>query len=113
RNDVPAVLCGLDVVCMPSAYEGFPNALAEAMTAGLPCIATDVSDVGTILGDAGRIIPVGDHQALAAAMVDLQELGPEGREALGASARRSIIQRYTLKAVAADYQARYRALLGA
>lgn len=111
RKDIPAVLCGLDVVCVPSVYEGFPNALAEAMTVGLPCIATDVSDVGTILGSAGRMVAVGDYQALAQAMVYMRDLGRREREALGASARRVILQKYTLDAVAADYQARYRALL--
>jgi glycosyltransferase involved in cell wall biosynthesis len=113
RNDIPAVLCGLDVVCVPSVYEGFPNALAEAMASGLPCIATDVSDVSRILGDAGRVIAVGDRQALARAMLDLRELGPQGREALGASGRRIILEKYTLRAVAADYRERYRALVAA
>lgn len=113
RNDVPAILNALDVVCVPSTYEGFPNALGEAMAVGLPCIATDVSDVASILGGAGRIIAVGDHQALAEAMVDLRDLGPDGRSALGASARGIILQKYTLDKVAADYQAHYRALLSA
>lgn len=110
RNDVPALLCGLDVVCMPSVYEGFPNALGEGMAAGLPCIATDVSDVRTILNGAGRIIPVGDAQALAEAMVELRDLGSARRATLGATARRTVLQKYTLEAVAAEYLARYRDL---
>lgn len=112
RDDISAVLCGLDVVCMPSFYEGFPNALGEAMMAGRACIASDVSDVRTILDGNGRIIPAGDAEALANAMMEVRDLGPVGREALGRSARRNIIRRYSLDAVAADYQARYRALIG-
>jgi glycosyltransferase involved in cell wall biosynthesis len=111
RNDVQALLCGLDVVCMPSAYEGFPNALGEAMAAGIPCIATDVSDVRAIVNGAGRIIPIGDAHALAEAMMELQDLGPARRATLGASARCTILRNYTLEAVAVAYVARYRALI--
>lgn len=111
RSDIPAVLCGLDVVCIPSVYEGFPNSLGEAMAAGLPCIATDVSDVARIMGDSGRLIAVGDGQGLADAMADLAALGPAGRASLGERARERILKNYSLARVAADYGERYRALV--
>ena len=45
RNDIPAVLSGADVFLFPSLYEGFPNAVLEAQTSGLPCIIS--SEIST------------------------------------------------------------------
>lgn len=60
---------------MPSDYEGMPNALAEAMTLGLPVIATDCPCKGPAAliedGVSGLLVPVGDENALADAMEKL------------------------------------------
>lgn len=56
---------------MSSDYEGFPNALAEAMATGLPVISTDFSTgvAKDIIGkENGIVIPVGDEDALLSAM---------------------------------------------
>jgi glycosyltransferase involved in cell wall biosynthesis len=111
RDDVHAVLNALDIVCMPSLYEGFPNALGEAMTAGRLCIASDISDVRAILDGHGRLVPAGDAGALAEAIVDAAALTPAERAASGDAARDSIRQRYTLEAVAATYVASYRDMI--
>ena len=52
RTDVPCVLAALDVFCMPSHYEGFGLALAEALAAGIPAVCTDVDSLPEVLGDA-------------------------------------------------------------
>ena len=41
RDDVPAMLSAMDVLLMPSHYEGFGMVLLEAQAAGLPCVASD------------------------------------------------------------------------
>ena len=56
---------------MSSDYEGFPNALAEAMATGIPVISTDFSTgvAGDIVkSENGIVIPVGDREALTEAM---------------------------------------------
>lgn len=61
--------CALYV--MSSDFEGFPNALAEAMATGLPVISTDFSTgiAKELIGDMnGIVIPVGDEDALLCAM---------------------------------------------
>ncbi|MDP3655581.1 MAG: glycosyltransferase [Brevundimonas sp.] len=103
RRDVPAIMSAVDVLCMPSLYEGFPNVLGEAMASGLPCIATAVSDVGLILGNAGVLIDVGDTTGLANAMSKMVDLGPQGRSDLGARARRRIAESYSLETVTPLY----------
>ena len=60
-----------DVFCLPSRHEGLPLSLLEALSLGVPCVATDSSDgVRTTLDDGrvGDLVPVNDVAALAAAL---------------------------------------------
>ncbi len=59
----------LDIYVQSSTYgEGFTNAIGEAMSIGLPIVATDVGDCRRIVGKYGKIVPPGDSEALAAAL---------------------------------------------
>ena len=73
RTDIPQVLKALDVFVLPSVAEGFGLALAEAMAAGVPCIATQVGGIPEILPnrEVGRLVPARDSSALATAMIHL------------------------------------------
>ena len=65
RNDIPELLQVLDVYVSPSHAEAFPNTIGEAMSCGIPCIATDVGDSAAIIGDTGIVVPPNDNDALA------------------------------------------------
>lgn len=41
RSDIPALLSAMDVMVMPSLYEGMPNSIIEAQAAGLPCVISE------------------------------------------------------------------------
>ncbi len=97
RNELLATAA---VQLMPSRFEGFGLAAAEAMAAGVPLIATSVGSLPEVV-DAPRggvLIPPSDAQALAAATVKLLENG-EARESLSRTARESA-RRFSWDAVA-------------
>lgn len=69
-EEVAEALDRSDVLILPSHAEGFPNVVMEALTHGLPVIATPVGAVpdSVIDGYNGTIVPVGDSEAIAAAI---------------------------------------------
>jgi glycosyltransferase involved in cell wall biosynthesis len=87
RRDVPALLAAADVVVVPSAWEGQPLIVQEALRAGRPLVATRVGGIAELTGDDGaRLVPPGDPEALAAAVTRLLD-EPEDRGRLAAAAR--------------------------
>jgi glycosyltransferase involved in cell wall biosynthesis len=78
------LLAESDVFLLPSHAEGMPNAVLEAMAAGLPVIATPVGAIPEMLGagSGGRLIPVGDAASLAQALLQLQA-NPALRHTMG------------------------------
>lgn len=107
RSDIECLLPGVDVLCLSSIGEGFPNVLGEAMACGVPCVSTDVGDARRIIDDTGLVVPVRDPVSLAHAMVDLIDRGPAARERLGRAARARIETEYSLARIVDRYAALY------
>lgn len=102
-----SVLAAAQVFLMPSAYEGFPNAMLEAMALGLPCIAYDCPSGPRELSDGGAaatIVPIGDRQALARALREMVADG-ELRGALGERAAAFVRGQFALARVMAEWDA--------
>lgn len=108
RPDVPAMMPAFDIYTMSSAFgEGFPNAVGEAMSCGVPCVATDVGDAAWIIGDTGTIVPPRDPAAMAAAWQQMLRLDAAEYARLGAAARRRMEEHFEIGAVAGQYSALY------
>ena len=102
RNDVSALLPGLDVFAMASRYEGLPCAIVEAMAAALPVVATAVNAVPNIVvaGETGLLVPPGRPELLSRALRHLID-NPGIAARLGATARANLGQELTPAALGA------------
>jgi glycosyltransferase involved in cell wall biosynthesis len=104
-----------DVFVMPSLREGLPIALLEAMACGLPCVASRLPGATDVMiedGINGRLVPPGDSAAFASALGELIA-NPSEAAAMGAAARRTVEERYTMKRVADTWLAAYEQVLAA
>ena len=70
QDDMNGVYNALDICCLSSITEGFPNVLGEAMSCNIPCVATNVGDAAAIIGDTGIIVDKKSPDALANALLD-------------------------------------------
>ncbi|MBP1686708.1 MAG: hypothetical protein H6Q33_2851 [Deltaproteobacteria bacterium] len=96
RLDIPQVLSALDIFVSLSRQETFGLAILEALAAGIPVIATAVGGVPEVVrdGETGLLIPSGDHEAMARAIVALLRDEPRRRR-LGQSGQRDARERFS------------------
>ncbi len=88
RTDIQALLHAADFFCLATQSEGLGSSILEAMSAGLPVVATRVGGIPEIVeeGGTGVLVPASDPAALAGAMARMA--GDRGlRETMGARAR--------------------------
>jgi 2-deoxystreptamine N-acetyl-D-glucosaminyltransferase/2-deoxystreptamine glucosyltransferase len=93
--DPASVYAALDVVVIPSFYEGFCYTAVEAALAGLPVVASSASSLLEVVagGRTGLLVPPGDAAALAAALGRIvSDRG--GARALGEEGRRRALERF-------------------
>jgi glycosyltransferase involved in cell wall biosynthesis len=113
RGAVDPYLAALDLFVLPSAWEALPLSLLEAMSCGLPIVATAVGGTPEAVEDGltGRVVPPGDEDALAGAVRDLLA-NATLREAMGEAGRARYESRFRLDRMVEDTAALYRELLG-
>lgn len=109
RDDVPRLLDALDVLVLPSLYEGMPLTAIEAAAMARPVVATAVDGTPEVVADGatGLLVPPADPTALARALRALLR-DPERARAMGAEGRRRTLERFDLarhvEATAAVYR---------
>jgi L-malate glycosyltransferase len=105
RTDIPSLFQAASVFVLTSNHEGSPNAILEAMAAGLPCVTTNAGGCAELVSDSetGFVIPVGNLAALVARVscflrhADKRiEMGKQGRFRLEQKfSVRAMVERYT------------------
>jgi len=101
-----------DVYALSSDVEGLSNSLMEALSSGIPVVSTRVSGSEDIFEevDVGEMVPVGDHVAMAEALLALAE-NPERREQCGKRAREYAVRNYSVESIAERMEICYRSHL--
>jgi L-malate glycosyltransferase len=106
------VLWAADAYATASVTEGMSNAVLEAMSAGLPVVASPASGMRDLLGEAaGRLLAADASAAALAARLAALAADPAGRVRLGAALRARAIERFSLDRTADLLVALYRDVL--
>jgi glycosyltransferase involved in cell wall biosynthesis len=111
RRDVAACLAAMDVFCLSSLAEAFPNVVCEAMAMKLPCVATDVGDVAKIVGETGIVVKPENPEEMAAGLREMLKKSVEERARIGATARERVRRNYSMEIVKPQFDAIYARLL--
>jgi glycosyltransferase involved in cell wall biosynthesis len=114
RRDLAAVYGDLDVVVNASRNEGTPVALIEALAAAKPVVATRVGGTPDVLGEGerGRLVPPGDPESLARAVLETLE-GSEASRRRAQAGRDYVLKRHSSDRLVRDVDALYRDLRAA
>jgi glycosyltransferase involved in cell wall biosynthesis len=111
-DDVPARLADADIFVHPSRSESFPNAILEAMAAGLPIVASDVGGIPEVIEDGrtGFLVPPGEDETLTSRVMHLMA-NPEEGARFGAAAREAVLAGFSFDRMVARFDDIYLAEL--
>lgn len=112
REDMPELYAVMDVFVLPSYREGFPRALMEASAMQVPCVATNIRGCREVVQPPrnGLLVPVGDVEALAAAVLCILASREQARE-MGRQGRCLALQRFDEQTVFSSIKSEYCRLL--
>jgi glycosyltransferase involved in cell wall biosynthesis len=112
RSDVAQILNASDCFVLSSDWEGLPLSILEAMSAGLPVISTRVGGIPELIshGQNGLLVPPGDAQQLADAMLYACQHS-EAAARMGQTSRAVALERFDVREMARQYGALYLKIL--
>ena len=102
----------IDALVLPSANEGTPVSVIEALAARRPTVATRVGGVPDVIRDDvdGFLVDLGDANAISDHLADLAR-NPGRRAEMGAQGRSRVLERYAVRRLVDDVDGLYRSLL--
>jgi glycosyltransferase involved in cell wall biosynthesis len=112
RTDIPAILRSSDIFLFTTLYEGFPNALLEAMAAGLPVITTNFAGADELIKDGinGRIVSIGDEWDAVRVLQHYLDHPDQARQ-MAIRAQEFVRQEFSMQKMVKKTTALYKAIL--
>jgi glycosyltransferase involved in cell wall biosynthesis len=113
QTDVPGLLRGYHALIHPSLYEGLPNAVCEALAAGMPVLASNVCDHPLLVADGSRgyLFDPRDPASIAAAIAKLAKLDAGAWRNFGRNAREYASTELSVDKMVESYAALFASLL--
>ncbi len=112
RDAVHKALHQFDLFVMPSLWEGFCNAVVEAMVAQVPIISSDISTLREVVGDVGNFADPEDPDDIAQGIVDILRKDPEERYRMGKEVYRRATNQFSLQRTVDEYIKTYLEVTG-
>jgi glycosyltransferase involved in cell wall biosynthesis len=107
QSDISFVLSAMDIFCLSSVNEAFPNVVVEAMAMSVPCVVTRAGDAAEILDDDEFVVPVKDSSALSDALLRLCDYSTSDRIKLGKMGVEKVREKYEINEVRNKYEKLY------
>lgn len=103
RDDIPSLLSGTDIFCMPSVNEALGYSILEALSAGIPVVASKVGGIPEVIknGQEGILVPAGHTGELSDAIEHLW-LHADLRTKMGQHGIKTVRERFSLQAMHAE-----------
>jgi glycosyltransferase involved in cell wall biosynthesis len=112
-DELPRIYAAADLMIAPTYYEDFPIRILESLASGVPVVASDVGGIHEVVatGRTGTLVPPGDPDALANAIVELLQDDAQ-RVRLGANGRQRILEEFSWQKAGARTLDLYRQIAG-
>lgn len=112
RKDIPNVMRTIDILVLPSLWEGFGIVLVEAMAAQKPCVASRISSIPEIVinGKTGILVDAKNSDALASALSTLLS-DEEKRKVMGKNGQKLVDEKFSMSKMIQSYEKIFSELL--
>tara|TARA_B100000780_G_scaffold102373_1_gene71574 strand:+ start:30002 stop:31156 length:1155 start_codon:yes stop_codon:yes gene_type:complete len=103
KHNVADYMSAMDIYCLSSITEGFPNVVGEAMASALPCVVTSVGDVQKITGNNAILVQPKNKKLLSKGLCEILNMDNEKRYRMGLRGRIKIEEEYPIKLICEKY----------
>ncbi len=111
-EEISRCIAQMDIIVLPSLWEGLPNVLLEAMAEARPVVASRIEGIDEVVldGKTGILFKPGDARALAQALLRLIE-DRQLAEEMGMAGKKRVLEQFPLEKTVKETEAVYRSLI--